>query len=162
MALQKEHRSFFNHIWQFGRSIFVKDDTLRQFNSIIQVVKLPWTNAVDTAVDTGWDLPAKSVVLNVELEITDAAAGAETIAVGYDTDPDDFIDEAALDGAVGFVALAGSDATTLGADLIGADQSGSNVRLHPAYTAAKSIKYQTSAGTDDAAGNIYIVFMQPF
>lgn len=161
MSKHKEHRAFFNYIWQFGRSIFIKDSTLKQFNSIVQVVRLPWDNSVDTVVDTGWDLPAKSIVLDVVVEVTDASTGAETIAVGYDTDPDDFVDECAIN-ALGFVALAGSDATTLGADLIGADQTGSNVRLSPAYTTAKSIKYQTSADTDDAAGYIYITFMQPF
>lgn len=159
MALYKEHRSFYNRIWQFGKSIFIKDASLSQHNSIVQVVRLPFT-ATGAAVDSGWDVPAGSIILDVLLQVNVAEA-AETIDVGIGTDPDSLIDGALLT-STGFVSLAGAGATTFGVEMIASDQSGSNVRIPTGYLTASNLTYTASTTAAPASGYIYVFFMQPF
>jgi len=83
-----------------------------------------------TALVGGPTIPAGTLIHDCQIEVITAATNAGTLAdVGLTTtDPNGFIAGVAITGT-GHVALAGSNANTLGALLVGADQAGSNIRI---------------------------------
>jgi len=100
-------------------------------------------NTVSTTVVT---VPIGAIVYSEDLEVLVHMSGA-TVDAGDADDANGFL-AATTAAAVGWTALAGSDATTLGAYALGADQTGSTVRLNHGYAAETALKVTTSNHAD--------------
>jgi len=162
-------------------------DMLAALNNRIKVKKIPFT-ASPTEKDTGWDLPATAVVIDVLVEVTTAEAGV-TMDVGLLStetggDADGFLDDVPM-GSVGIVSGTLDVVKTVGVNEnyisavycsrgsflrllefeLGSDTAGDHgfvvyeKEVHPAAkVAAKSISYTHSTGAATAAGSIYIIY----
>ena len=100
-------------------------------------------NTVSTTTAT---VPIGTIVYSTDLEVLVHMSGA-SVDAGDATDPNGYL-AAAGAAAVGWTALAGSDATTLGAYALGADQTGSTVRLNHGYAAETALKVTTTNHAD--------------
>jgi hypothetical protein len=110
-------------------------------------------------VNSGFTLPSNYAVENVLLEVVTNQA-SKNLHVGiYGDDTDGFLAGATLDTA-GFPAMAGSNLTQYGAYLVGADQSGSNMKIPKAVKLGDTneISYEFSqAGGSSASGYIHFL-----
>jgi hypothetical protein len=134
----------------------------------IRCLRIPLTDISGTSeIDTGVDLPARSVVLNVFLDVTaaEATATTKTIDVGLKSsesggDADGFLDglsTAATGVKKGTLASAGQ---TLGA-LLRVDESGAGVLVpEPHMTAtAVSVTYTLGEAATELDADIVIVYL---
>lgn len=131
----------------------------------LKVLKIPVTADFDnTEQDSGYELPAKAIVLDAWVEVTTADTG-ETLDVGTDgsgsNDPDGFLDgvSVATTGLVKGTLL--SSGQTRGA-LLRADESGSG-GLVPEFnvtSGGETITYTGSAATNTFRGSIIILYIE--
>lgn len=148
----------------------------------LKVVTIPFNFDTLTEVDTGYDLPAKAIVLDVLIEVVDVDSG-ETIDVGLlasesGGDTNGFLAAALLTTAglvAGGVTIAGStedymSATTIGALFLTKFTAGSDAvedvgtfvrrnHLTDSVT-AKSVVYDLSAGTTTGTGYIHLLIAE--
>ena len=140
---------------------------------LLQRKILPFTNSAAAEVDTGWDLPAKAIVLDVIVDLTTNVAGA-TIDVGTLStegggDAAGFIDGDDCATATGLVEHNIVDAVsadiTLGVLLYEAKLTDAGAPLYHVYptfyptdaNTAKSVSYTTS--NHAVVGNINIFYI---
>jgi len=152
---------------------------LNALDNRVKVKKIPFTKSTSEK-DTGWDLPAKAVVIDVLIEVTTAVSGA-SIDVGLLSsetggDADGFVDglSCATEGIFqpNVTVTAGSSehyfsSCTKGVFLLedftaGSDNAGDVGTFAPRWYAAtentaKSVSYTTS--NHDIEGYIHIVYM---
>lgn len=134
------------------------DITVGKFPQV-KVAKIPFVNTATVETASNFTLPGPCLIYDVAIIVVDnvdsATIDVGTLSTGTDGDADGLVDGAVLTDA-GAVALAGSDANTIGVFLEGADQAGSNVRLMKYLTSAqeRGITYTTS---DDAVTGYIII-----
>lgn len=118
--------------------------------------------------DTGWDLPAKSAVLNVYVDVrtAESTSGTKTIDVGLLSsesggDTDGFLDgvSTATTGIKKGTLL--NTGQTLGA-LLRVDESGAGVLVPEPHivATAKSVVYQLGAAHTELVADIYVHYIQ--
>jgi len=133
-------------------------------SSVLKHMVVPLSFNDNSETDSGVDLIEGSWIVDAALEVVDIDAtetvDAGTLTGGTNADPNGLLAATAV-GVAGFVALAGSDATTYGAFLIKADQSGSNVKSghHIASGDELSITSTGSAGSDTFTGYLHILYV---
>lgn len=118
----------------------------------------------NTEQDTGWDLPATAIVLDVFLHVTTSDA-SQTIDVGTDgsgsNDPNGFLAGVSVNATGLFSGSLASGAQTRGA-LLSVDESGGGV-LVPRFdttSGGESITYTGSDTTNTMRGSIYVVYIE--
>ena len=142
----QEHRSGENLAWGKYRPV--------------QTVRLPFEKKT-SEYDTGFNLPDKCIVHDVEVEVVTNVAASTidvgTLSSGTNGDADGLIDGASC-ATAGFPTLVASGAVKYGVFMIATDQSGSQMRTHKSLPTAdeKSITYTTS--DHDVTGYIYVTF----
>jgi len=131
----------------------------------ISVTSVP---ADDSEIDTGWDLPAKCIVLDVFIDVTTAEAtgGTKTLDVGTNgsgsDDPDGFLDGVSV---ANFGIVRGSLASggqTLGT-LLHADEDGAGVLVPEPDTTSGGESVTYTAGSADFAElhfDLYVVYIE--
>lgn len=149
-----------------------------------RVKKIAITTKDGNEIDTGWDLPAKSIVYDVYVDVTTAEATGttKTIDVGLLSSESGGDADGFLDGVVtSAIKVVGGSVTytdggsqnyisahTLGVllyeGLLGADGAGTagtiNRRAHLASSVtAKSVSYTVGSAATELVGNIYIVYL---
>lgn len=131
--------------------------------------KIPVTTKTDTEIDTGWDLPAKAIVLNVWVDVItfEATGTTKTIDIGLlssDTggDADGFVDGLSTATAAGIrKGTLLNSGQTLGAYLR-VDESGAGVLVPEPHVAgsvvAKRVTYTLGSEHTELVANIYIEY----
>ena len=107
------------------------------------VVQMRYAFSQNASATKLCDIPADAIIQDVEVEVVTAVA-ASTIDIGDEDDTDGYVDGLSC-ATAGHIALAGSDANTVGELLEGAEQSGSNRKMNIGYPATKELQYLTSA-----------------
>lgn len=147
----------------------------------VQIKKIPITTLTDAEIDTGWDLPAKAIVLNVWVDVTTAEATAidKTMDVGLLSsetggDADGFLDGVSTaatgiktgsmtftDGSSQNYVSASTWGVLLYEGLLGADGAGTAGTVYPSphiagSVTAKSVSYTLGDAATELVANIYI------
>lgn len=157
--------------WSSGDLQFLRsedgDEVARIGSSFLlpKVKKLEISADFDnTEQDTGWELPAKAVVLDVVLDVTTADA-SQTLDVGTDgsgsNDPNGFLDGVSVNAQGVFSGSLANGAQTRGA-LLSVDESGAGV-LVPRFdttSGGESITYTGSDTTNTMRGAIYVIYIE--
>lgn len=156
-----------------------------QLRAGLQVKELPISLLTTGEHDTGWDLPAKAVVLDVFVDVTtlEATATTKTIDVGLLSsesggNADGFLDgvstatPAAIRRGVPTITAGGSEtyfaSTTRGvllATLVAGSDSAGDVGTYFEFphiansVTAKSVTYTLGSAHTELAGNIYVVYL---
>ena len=163
----------------------LNESDLSDVGGMLKVKVLPVTVvALATEQDTGWDLPAKSLILDVWLDVTtlEATGGTKTIDVGTLTgdsgDPDGFCDAISVAAtgrinAEGVISGSGADAfwnTNTRGVLLSIFQQGGDGNLDNAGVYARipcvdpgSVSMTYTLGSDDFAelvANICILYVE--
>jgi hypothetical protein len=134
----------------------------------LQAKKLPISDRGASEVDTGFDLPAKAIVLDcwVDIRTLEGTASTKTIDVGLLSsesggDADGFLDGVSTAAAVSVQGTLTNGTLTLGALL--RDASGVSVaysrKNHLADSvAAKSVSYTLGEAHTEVVGDIHILY----
>jgi len=101
---------------------------------------------LNTVSTTTCTVPIGTIVYFVDLEVLVHMSGGNVDAGDAD-DTDGYLDGTGA-AAVGWTALAGSDANTIGVYMEGADQTGSTIRLAHGYAAETALKVTTTNHAD--------------
>lgn len=136
----------------------------------VKMKRLPITDLTNGENDTGWDLPARGLVLGVWVHIStaEATASTKTIDVGLASgesggDADGFLDgvSTATTGLKGGTLV--SSGQTLGA-LLRVDENGSGVLVPQPHiidsVTARSVTFTLGEAANELAGTIYILYIE--
>lgn len=121
----------------------------------------------NTEQDTGWNLPAKAIVLNAYVDVTTADA-SQTIdvgtAVGESGDPNGWLAAASVNGTGLVKGVLTAGGVTKGALLLETVTDSNTDTLNAAtediVSGGKSVVYTGSDTTNTMRGSIYIVYIE--
>jgi len=136
----------------------------------LSAVKLPISNRGASEVDTGWDLPAKAVVVDcyVDIRTLEATGSTKTIDVGLLSsetggDADGFLDGVSTASARIVQGTLAAGTITRGALLrqaSGVSVAYSEGKHLADSVAAKSVSYTLGSAHTEIEGDIHIIYSQ--